>query len=211
MIRVEALAVRAGAFALRDISFEIPDGGYGALMGKTGSGKTSILETVCGLRPAAAGRIRLGGRDVTDEAPAARGVGYVPQDRALFRTMNVGQNLAFGPTVRGWPRERIWERVAELAELLGLTPLLERGVDGLSGGEAQRVALGRALAARPEILCLDEPLTALDDQTRDGLIELLGRVRRETKVAVLHVTHNRDEALRLADRVFVLENGVLKA
>jgi molybdate/tungstate transport system ATP-binding protein len=211
VISVDRLGVRAGAFSLADISFEIPDGGYGVLMGKTGSGKTSILEAVCGLRPAVAGRIRLGGRDVTDLPPGERGVGYVPQDRALFRTMNVGHNLAFGLHVRGWTAEKIYERVAELGQLLGLSDLLERTVDGLSGGEAQRVALGRALAARPEILCLDEPLTALDDQTRDGLIELLARVRTETKVAVLHVTHSRDEALRLADRIFVLENGALKA
>jgi molybdate/tungstate transport system ATP-binding protein len=210
VIAVDGLSIRAGNFSLQGVSFDIPEGGYGVLMGRTGEGKTSILEAVCGLRPVGGGRILLGGRDVTGLAPADRGVGYVPQDRALFRTMNVGQNLAFGPTVRGWPKERIWERVGELARLLGLSELLERAVDGLSGGEAQRVALGRALAARPGILCLDEPLTALDDRTRDGLIELLARVRRETRVTVLHVTHNRDEALRLGDRIFVLENGVLK-
>ena len=209
MIRVSGLSLRAGRFALDGISFEIPDGGYTALMGKTGSGKTSILEALCGLRPITAGRIELGGRDVTDLAPGARGVGYVPQDRALFRTMNVGENIAFGPTVRGWPRERVLERVGELAELLGLDPLLDRTPEGLSGGESQRVALARALAARPSILCLDEPLTALDDETRDSLIELLARVRRETKVTVLHVTHSREEAKRLADRVFLIQDGKL--
>ena len=210
MIAVEGLSIRAGAFRLDGVSFSIPDGGYGVLMGKTGAGKSSILEAVCGLRPVAGGRILLGGRDVTDLSPAERGVGYVPQDRALFRTRTVGQNLAFGPLVRGWTKERIGACVVELGRLLGLSNLLEREVDGLRGGEAQRVALGRALAARPEVLCLDEPLTALDERTRDDMIELLARVRRETKVAVLHVTHSREEATRLADRVFVLENGELK-
>jgi molybdate/tungstate transport system ATP-binding protein len=209
MIRVDGLSLRAGRFSLSGISFEIPAGGYVALMGKTGSGKTSILEAVCGLRPVTAGRITLGARDVTDLPPGQRGVGYVPQDRALFRTMNVGENIAFGPTIQGWPRERIFERVGELAELLGLDALLDRTPDGLSGGEAQRVALGRALASRPEILCLDEPLTALDDETRDGLIDLLARVRKETQVTVLHVTHSREEAKRLADQVFHIQDGKL--
>lgn len=209
MIRVDGLSLRAGRFTLDGIGFEVPSQGYVALMGKTGSGKTSILEAICGLRPIVAGRVELNGRDVTDLPPGRRGVGYVPQDRALFRTMNVGENIAFGPTIQGWPRERVLERVGELAELLGLDALLDRKPDGLSGGEAQRVALGRALAARPEILCLDEPLTALDDETRDGLIDLLARVRQETKVTVLHVTHSREEAKRLADRVLHIVDGVL--
>jgi ABC-type sugar transport system ATPase subunit len=209
VIRVDGLSLRAGRFALDGIGFEVPSQGYVALMGKTGSGKTSILEAICGLRPIVAGRVELNGRDVTGLPPGRRGVGYVPQDRALFRTMNVGENIAFGPTIQGWPRERVLERVGELAELLGLDALLDRKPDGLSGGEAQRVALGRALAARPEILCLDEPLTALDDETRDGLIDLLARVRKETKVTVLHVTHSREEAKRLADRVLHIVDGKL--
>jgi ABC-type sugar transport system ATPase subunit len=209
VIRVDGLSLRVGRFALDGIRFDIPAQGYVALMGKTGSGKTSILEAICGLRPILAGTIELNGRDVTDLPPGRRGVGYVPQDRALFRTMNVGENIAFGPTIQAWPRERIFERVGELAELLGLDHLLDRKPDGLSGGEAQRVALGRALAARPEILCLDEPLTALDDETRDSLIELLARVRKETKVTVLHVTHSREEAKRLADRVLHIVDGKL--
>jgi len=205
MIRVSGLSLRAGSFRLRDISFEVPEGGCAALMGRTGSGKTSILEAICGLRPIEAGRVELGGRDVSAQEPGERGVGYVPQDRALFRAMNVADNLGFALRVAGRPTGG----VPALAERLGIAALLDRRPDGLSGGEAQRVALGRALAAEPRVLCMDEPLTALDDETRDGLIELLARIRRETRVTVLYVTHSREEARRLADRVFRLENGVL--
>jgi ABC-type sugar transport system ATPase subunit len=210
VIEVEGLAVRAGAFALDGISFRVPAGGYAVLMGKTGSGKTSILEAICGLRPIAAGRVRLGEFDVTDLAPGDRGVGYVPQDRALFRTMSVRENLAFSPRVRGWEPAAIEERVHEMGRLLGIEDLLGRKPAGLSGGEAQRVALGRALAARPSVLCMDEPLTALDDETREEMIGLLHSVRKATGATVLHITHSREEARRLADRLFVLEAGIVR-
>lgn len=207
MIAVEDLRVRAGGFRLDGVAFEVPAGGYAALMGRTGSGKTTLLETICGLRRAEAGRVRIGGRDATALAPAERGVGYVPQDRALFKTMSVRDNLAFGPVVRRWPREKIEARVKALSEQLGLSALLDRAVHGLSGGEAQRVALGRALAAEPSVLLLDEPLSALDDETRDGMIALLRSLRGT--VTALHVTHSRSEAERLADRVFTLSEGRL--
>lgn len=210
MIGVEGLAIRAGAFALDGVTFEIPAGGYGVLMGRTGCGKTTVLEAICGLRRVAAGRVLLAGRDVTSLGPADRGIGYVPQDRALFQTMTVREHLAFGPTVRRWQREAVERRVQELAELLGLARLLDRRPAGLSGGESQRVALGRALAARPQILCLDEPLTALDDDTRDEMIALLQAVRKHTGVTALHVTHSREEARRLADRLFLLREGAVR-
>src|ERR1051326_2933804 len=149
MIQAEKLSVRVGQFVLCDISFAIPTGQYGFLMGKTGSGKTALLEAICGLRPAVAGCIRLMGRDVTHLKPAVRGIGYVPQDGALFPTLSVREHLAFALTIRRWSREAIHQRVEELADLLGLTGLLHRTPQGLSGGEAQRVALGRALANRP--------------------------------------------------------------
>ncbi len=210
MIAIENLAVRAGAFLLEGVTLAIPSGGYGVLMGKTGSGKTTILEAVCGLRAVASGRIRLEGAEVTGLRPADRGVGYVPQDRALFQTMTVRDHLAFSPAVRGWENGAIEKRVAELAGLLGLEKLLDRRPLGLSGGEAQRVALGRALAARPGILCLDEPLSALDEETREEMVELLRSVRKHTGVTTLHVTHSREEARRLADRVFRIEAGVVR-
>jgi ABC-type sugar transport system ATPase subunit len=199
MILVEALSVRAGTFALSDLSFSVPTGKYGLLMGRTGSGKTTILETLCGLRRAEAGRIVLDGREVTRLRPAARDIGYVPQDGALFQTMTVRDHLEFALRIRRWSRADIRSRVAELAELLGIGDLLDRKPPGLSGGEGQRVALGRALSFRPRVLCLDEPLSALDDDTRHSMIELLKKVQHETGVTALHVTHNQGEAEKLAD------------
>jgi molybdate/tungstate transport system ATP-binding protein len=201
--------VRQGTFTLADISFEVPAGQYGVLMGRTGCGKTTLLEAICGLKPVAAGSVHLLGRDVTRLKPAARGVGYVPQDRALFPTMTVRENLAFALEVRRWKRDAMASRVGELADLLGIADLLERRPHGLSGGEAQRVALGRALALRPAVLLLDEPLSALDEETREGLVELLRAVRAQTGVTVLHITHSRGEAERLADRLLVLRDGAV--
>src|SRR5262245_45543698 len=177
MIALHGVALRQGAFTLADVSLEIPAGRYGVLMGRTGCGKTSILEAVAGLRPIAAGRIELNGIDVTAVSPAQRGVGYVPQDGALFRTKTVFEQLEFALVIRRWDRRRIEKRVNELAGDLGISGLLRRYPAGLSGGEAQRVALGRALAFHPRVLLLDEPLSSLDEETRDQMIDLLKRVR----------------------------------
>ncbi|MFI5379146.1 MAG: ABC transporter ATP-binding protein [Tepidisphaerales bacterium] len=211
MIAVHDLTIHAGAFHLEGISFEAGQGQYVALMGPTGCGKTTILECICGLRPLDRGRIVLGGRDVTHLRPAERGIGYVPQDAALFPTMTVYQHLAFALRLRKLPRPAIDQRVRELAATLGLTPLLARMPAGLSGGEAQRVALGRALSLRPAILCLDEPLNALDRETQDRMCELLKTVTRQSGITTLHVTHDAREAARLADRLLTLGNGTIAA
>jgi ABC-type sugar transport system ATPase subunit len=207
MIRLDSISWRAGAFGLEKVSFTVPTGRYGVLMGKTGGGKTSLLEIICGLRRPSAGSVWLGERDVTGLAPGERGLGYVPQDGALFPTMTVREQLGFALRVRRLPTET---RVAELAAALGIAHLLDRRPDGLSGGERQRVALGRALAARPQVLLLDEPLSALDDDTREPLADLLCTVPRERAVTVLHITHNRSEAMRLADVLFRLEDGRIR-
>jgi ABC-type sugar transport system ATPase subunit len=209
MIAVENLALRAGAFALDGVAFRVETGQYAVLMGKTGSGKTTLLEAVAGLKPVRAGRVLLMGRDVTALKAAERGVGYLPQDLALFPTMTVREHLEFALDVRRWHRRAIAGRVAELAALLGLGPLLGRRPEGLSGGEAQRVALGRALSFRPRVLLLDEPLSALDDETRQEMYALLRSVQRQTGVTALHVTHNLSEAKALADRLFVLKAGAI--
>lgn len=207
MIAVEHLKVRVGGFALEDVSFDVPTGQYAVLMGRTGAGKTTLLEALCGLKPVAGGAIRLNEREVTRLKPAERGIGYVPQDRALFQSMSVREHLAFALAIRKAERPAIQQRVAELSRLLGIEHLLERRPLGLSGGEAQRVALGRALSVRPGILCLDEPLNALDDDTRQGMYQLLAEVQENTGVTILHVTHNLDEAEQLADRILVLQDG----
>ena len=210
MIEITNLAVRQGKFALAGVSFAVPAGRYAVLMGKSGCGKTTILEALAGLRPVEAGTVSLAGRDATRLRPAGRHVGYVPQDGALFTTMTVRENLGFALEVRGDSRADIDKRVAELAGWLEITHLLDRKPYFLSGGEKQRVALGRALASHPPVLLLDEPLSSLDDDSRDTLVELLIRLRESREVTVLHVTHNRSEADRLGDLVFRLENGAIQ-
>jgi ABC-type sugar transport system ATPase subunit len=207
MISVKNLSLAVGEFTLENVSFEIPTRAYCALMGKTGCGKTTVLEAICGLRKVGSGSIRLMSREVAGLPPAARGIGFVPQDGALFSTMTVEENLGFSLEVRGRPKEVVAERVGQLAELLGISALLGRRIQGLSGGEKQRVALGRALAFEPDVLCLDEPLSALDDETKEGLIDLLGKVREETGVTTLHITHSLQEARSLCDMLLVMEDS----
>lgn len=210
MISIEHISIQAGEFVLPDVSLKLEPAEYGVLMGRTGCGKTTLLEAIIGLKPVQAGRIHIGGIDVTHQRPAVRGIGYVPQDGALFSTMTVYEQLAFALEVRHQPKEQIKERVEELAVWLGIQDLLQRRPFGLSGGERQRVALGRALSFYPKMLLLDEPLSAVDEETRGEMYELLHRIRRETGVSVLHVTHNPDEASELADVVFVLRDGQIE-
>jgi ABC-type sugar transport system ATPase subunit len=207
VILVEKLTVRAGSFVLKDVNFEVPTGGYAALMGKTGSGKTTLLEAVAGLKHVTAGTIVLGDVDVTRLKPAERSIGFVPQDGALFPSMTVRQQLAFALVIRRASKKVIDQRVRELSAMLQIEHLMNRTVKGLSGGEKQRVALGRALSFRPTTLCLDEPLSALDDTTRQQMYKLLQQVRDQTGVTTLHVTHSLDEARHLADYFFRVEDG----
>jgi ABC-type sugar transport system ATPase subunit len=210
VIRVENLHVRVGAFALEDIELQVPEGGYAILMGKTGSGKTTLLEAIAGLKPVESGRIVLAQVDVTRRRPAERGIGYVPQDGALFANMTVRQHLAFALVVRKVPVQAQERRIEELAEWLDISDLLRRRPGGLSGGERQRVALGRALSFEPRLLLLDEPLSALDDATRAQMYDVLHRMREYSGVTTLHVTHNREDAEELADTVFHLEAGHIR-
>jgi len=207
VISIRGLTVRAGDFLLKDVDLDVPTGDYAALMGKTGSGKTTLLEAVTGLKPILAGSIVIDGLDVTRLRPAERNIGYVPQDGALFAGMSVRDHLAFSLVIRRRKKVDVDSRVTQLAKMLEITHLLGRTTAGLSGGERQRVALGRALAFRPRTLCLDEPLSALDDTTRSQMYQLLDHVRHQTGVTTLHVTHSLKEARHLADVVFRIEHG----
>ncbi len=207
MVQLDDVTIRSGSFCLSNISFSVPTGQYAVLMGKTGEGKTTILEAICGLRSVLAGRIVLHGADVSRLHPADRGVGYVPQDLALFPTLTVREHLEFALRIRRADEKTIKTRVSEFAELLGIDRLLDRLPRGLSGGESQRVALGRALTFHPQVLLLDEPLSALDEETRHEMYDLLKRVQRQTGVTTLHVTHSRAEARALSEQLLVLEAG----
>lgn len=206
MIRLEDVDIEAGQFALRKVNLSVQAGKYVALMGKTGCGKTTLLEAICGLRPIQRGKIFVGEQDVTDATPADRRLGYVPQDLALFPTMTVRQHLQFALKLRKVDSSRIEQRTNQLASELSIAHLLDRLPAGLSGGEAQRVALGRALSFEPPVLLLDEPLSALDDTTREELVEQLKKLRDSRTVTVIHITHNRAEAEQLGDQVIRLQD-----
>ena len=209
MISVEQLHVRSGDFELQDITLHVPQGEYAVLMGKSGCGKTTLLEAICGLKEVASGKIVLMNQDVTHRRAGDRGIGFVPQDGTLFETMTVRRQLSFGPKVHGWKRTEIANRVKTLADELGIDHLMDRKPFGLSGGERQRVALGRALAVRPKILCLDEPLGALDEDVHQDMVQLIRRVVKEQGITALHITHSQQEAAAIADRVFILRGGKL--
>jgi ABC-type sugar transport system ATPase subunit len=207
VIEVRDLLVHAGSFTLGPLTFCVSKGEHVAIMGRTGHGKTTLLETLCGLRTASSGTIHLGGQNVTHQPPKERGIGYVPQDLALFTTRTVRGNLEFALKLKGWAKSERNKRVEELAEWLGIRPLLDRRVTTLSGGEAQRTAIGRALSFAPQVLLLDEPMSALDEQTRQELHAVIKQVRQTTEVTILHITHLMSEATTLADRVIQLQFG----
>lgn len=211
MIRLDDVTIRLGDLHLDQVSLEVPTGSYAVLMGRSGSGKSTLLEAIAGLRPVVSGRIVLGDRDVTGLKPALRDIGYVPQDGALFSTMTVRDHLAFALAVRRVAAAVIAARVAEYAALLEIEHLLDRTPHGLSGGEKQRVAIGRAISFGPPILLLDEPLSALDEQTRRQMHVLLAHVRKHTGVTTMHVTHNREDAEHLADQALLIDEGRVRA
>jgi ABC-type Fe3+/spermidine/putrescine transport system ATPase subunit len=196
----------AGSFRL-ETSLDIPDGDYFVLMGPTGSGKTATVECLAGLRRPLSGRIEMSGKDMTWTEPRDRMVGYVPQDYALFGHRTVRRNIAFGPEVRGWSRVEVDRAVETSARFLGIEGLLDRRIPGLSGGERQRVAVARALAMRPRVLILDEPVSALDESTRETVCTELRRIQRELKLTTIHISHNLEEAFSVADRAAVMRNG----
>ena len=208
-IRIENLDRTWGQFRLRDLSLEVSAGDYFVLLGPIGSGKTLLLETIAGLHHLSAGRIRLGDRDVSNLRPECRGIGFVYQRSMLFPHLSVLENIRFGLRFLQVRESDRRKRVDRLVGLLGLAELLERRTTNLSGGERQKIALARALAVEPEVLLLDEPLSPLDDLSKDTLRDQLKQIHRELGTTTIEVTHDQVSARIMADRVGVLQGGRL--
>jgi molybdate/tungstate transport system ATP-binding protein len=209
MIRIRSLSLRAGDFRVRDVSLDLAAGEYFVLLGPNGSGKTLLIHCLCGLLRAESGSLVIGDRDVTGAEPRVRRIGYVPQDYGLFPHMNVARNLTFALRAAGRPHADALRELAPLIDMLHLAHLLDHSPQTLSGGERQKVALARALALRPELLLLDEPVSALDGPTRAEVLEQLRTVQHQFGVTTMHVCHSIDEAETVADRAGVMIDGRL--
>jgi sulfate transport system ATP-binding protein len=208
MISASNVTKRYGEFtALDDVSIEVESGSLTALLGPSGSGKSTLLRAIAGLEPPDSGTIVLDGRDVTDEPPQRREVGFVFQHYAAFKHMTVRDNVAFGLKVRKRPKADIKAKVDELLEIVGLAGFQGRYPSQLSGGQRQRMALARALAIEPRVLLLDEPFGALDANVRAELRRWLRRLHDEVHVTTVIVTHDQEEAMELADRIVLLNDG----
>ncbi|HEY73396.1 MAG TPA: ATP-binding cassette domain-containing protein [Thermoflexia bacterium] len=206
-LQVRDLGVDLDEFHLREIDLDVAPGEYFVILGPTGGGKTVLLETIAGLHRPRRGRILVGGEEITAIPPERRGVGFVYQDYALFPHLNVAQNIGFGLKLRREERAVVERRVDEMGRLLSIDHLFHRRPGTLSGGEQQRTALARALVVEPRLLLLDEPLSALDPSTREGLQRELARLQRKLGTTTLHVTHDFEEAVALGDRVAILDEG----
>jgi len=207
-IEVRSLFKRFGTFqALDDVSLDVPGGALVALLGPSGSGKTTLLRILSGLEQPDSGRAMLDGNDLARQSARQRNVGLVFQHYALFRHLDVWENVAFALRVRKRPPAEVDARVRELLQLVQLEGLGRRLPSQLSGGQRQRVALARALAARPKVLLLDEPFGALDAQVRAELRGWLRRLHDEIHLTTVFVTHDQDEAFEVADRVVVMNHG----
>jgi ABC-type Fe3+/spermidine/putrescine transport system ATPase subunit len=206
-LRISELSAQAGSFTLGPVSLAIPPDRVLVVLGPSGAGKTMLLETIAGLHPLQGGQISLAGTDITGLAPERRRIGLIFQDAALFPHLTVTGNIRFGPQASHMTSP---DGTSDLLNQLGIAHLADRAPRSLSGGERQRVALARALAIQPCLLLLDEPLSALDQPTREDLRALLQRLLTELEIPAVHVTHDRDEALSLGDDLAIIVGGQLR-
>jgi ABC-type Fe3+/spermidine/putrescine transport system ATPase subunit len=207
MIEIKRLRIKLGNFSMNDVSLKIDTGEYFVILGPTGCGKTVLIECLAGIRKPDSGEIWIDGRNVTGMFPEERQIGYLPQDFALFPTMTVKENIAFGLRAQKKDKRQIQSVVEQLSAVLGVSGLLARYPQGLSGGEKQRVALARALATEPKVVFLDEPLSALDENTREKLASELRNIHDRFQTAFIHISHNFEEVAQVADRVALMKAG----
>ncbi|WP_181408242.1 ABC transporter ATP-binding protein [Pararhizobium mangrovi] len=197
--------------ALDDVSLQVEPGEFIALLGPSGSGKTTLLRLLAGFDLPTSGTVMIGGRDVSALPPGERDIGMVFQHYALFPHLTVRRNVEYGLRMHGWSRTKRKERAEELLGMVKLGALADRSPQQLSGGQQQRVAIARALAYEPKILLMDEPLGALDRTLRVEMAEEIRRIHRSFGTTFVYVTHDRDEAMILADRIVIMHNGRIVA
>jgi sulfate transport system ATP-binding protein len=208
VITVTSVSKRYGDFAALDgVSVDVEPGSLTALLGPSGSGKSTLLRVIAGLEVPDAGSVALDAQDVTNVPPQHRGIGFVFQHYAAFKHMTVRENVAFGLKIRKRPKDEIRAKVDELLGVVGLAGFQTRYPSQLSGGQRQRMALARALAVEPKVLLLDEPFGALDANVRAELRRWLRRLHDEVHVTTVLVTHDQEEAMELADRIVLLNDG----
>ena len=209
-VAVENLSNSWPSFSLKNINLDVAEGSYFVLLGPTGSGKTLLLEAIVGAYSPSEGRIIVAGEDVSHLPPEKRRLSYAPQNYLLFENMTVRRNIEYGLHAKGVEEQERQKRSKHLLDMLGISHLVDRFPRNLSGGERQRVSLARALAVEPRAVLLDEPLSAVDAETKNMIIDYLRAVHTETRVTVIHVTHDRLEAAALADRIGVIRDGEIQ-
>ena len=209
MLRMESVCLQAGGFSLEGVSMNVANGEYYVLTGPNGAGKSLLMLAVCGLLPISSGAICINEKDVTHLPPRFRGIGYVPQRSDLFPHLSVRQNISFSLDVTRQSAGLIRAKVHELVTLLGIEHLVERSTINLSGGERQKVALARALAGGPKLLIMDEPLTEIDEESRNRVCHDLRAIQRKTGITTMHISHSRTETELVADRIGLLKDGCL--
>ncbi len=207
MLSVRNLSKRWAEFSLRGVNLDIEEREYFAVLGPTGAGKTLLLELIAGFHSPDRGEIWLDGREITELPPEERGVGFVYQDYSLFPHLTVEENVRFGLDLRRVPRSKAGKKVREVMRLLNISHLAKRYSSTLSGGEQQKTALARALVLGPEVLLLDEPLSAVDARARERLRGELKNIHERSGVTTIHVTHDHEEAILLGDRIGVMSGG----
>lgn len=212
MINLNGIEIKYGDFiAMNELDLNIKEGEFFTLLGPSGCGKTTLLRTIAGFINPSKGKVYLDGEDVTDVPVEKREVGIVFQSYAIFPTMNVFENIAFGLRVKRLPESAIKQEVLDIAKMVDLSEdMLQRKATQLSGGQQQRVAIARSLIMKPKILCLDEPLSNLDAKLRHQLREELKRIQAKFGITTVYVTHDQEEALTLSNRIAVFNHGVMQ-
>lgn len=204
MLKIENLFLKQGSFVLQKLSFEVEKNSYFVILGKTGSGKTMLLEAIAGFKKIE-GKIYFDGKEITDLAPEKRNFGFVYQDFKLFPNMNVRDNITFSSRYKKIKDQKAL--FADLIDFLGIENILDRKITYLSGGEKQRVAIARAIYSRPKLLLLDEPLSAVDPTFRNAIMKSLKDIVTRYDITIIHVTHNFREASYLADNIAIILDG----